>query len=114
MSQRATSTRMGFTTEDITFHGGRRQDEIIKELGLEPSNLSEDNVEAPKSLTSEQLIDFYKECIKNTKDLDRNKVYTKTIHIIEENEVMKNKLRTYVLKELEAQRSEETVDDIQK
>lgn len=113
MSQRATSTRMGFTTEDITFHGGRRQDEIIKELGLNTSELSEDNVEAPKSLTSEQLKLFYTDCILNTSDLDRKRVYAKTIHIIEENEEMRNKLRTYMLKELEASRSEETVDDIQ-
>lgn len=108
-----TSTRRGFTTEDITFHGGRRQDAIIKELGMEDPEKKEEDVEAPKSLTSEQLIDFYKECIKNTSDLDRKRAFTKTIHIIEENEVLKNKLRTYVLKELEAQRSEETVDDIE-
>lgn len=110
---RATTTRAGFVTQDITFHGARHQSEIIKELGLDNPDVSEEDVEAPKSLTSEQLIAFYKECINSTKDLDKKRVYTKTIHMIEENEVMKNKLRTYVLKELEASRSEETVDDIQ-
>lgn len=108
-----TTTRRGFTTEDITFHGGRRQDAIIKELGMEDPDKTEEDVVAPKSLTNEQLIAFYKESIQNTTDLDKKRVYTKTIHLIEENEVMKNRLRTYVLKELETQRSEETVDDIQ-
>lgn len=108
-----TTTRRGFVTEDITFHDARHQSEIIKELGLDNPDKTEEDVEAPKSLTSEQLISFYKECIENTKDLDKKRAYTKTIHIFEENEVMKNKLRTYVLKELEANRREETVDDIE-
>lgn len=107
------STRRGFVTQDITFHGGRRQDAIIKELGMEDPDKNEDDVVAPKSLTNEQLISFCRECIQNTTDLDRKRAFTKIIHIIEENEEMRSKLRTYVLKELEANRSEETVDDIQ-
>ena len=112
MRDKMTTTRSGFRVEDVTFHKARRQSEIVNELNLDIED-EEITVEAPKSLTPEQVIKYYENLISVTSDLDAKRVYAQTIRWIKEMQELKLTVSRY--RELEARRKsvEETPDDIQ-
>lgn len=107
-----TTTRGGFRVEDITFHNARQQSEILKE-GVIDEEVEKTKIEAPKSLTQEQIKTFYLKKIQSTNDEDEKRVYVKTIHWIDELAETKKELVKYKLKEMELQNSEDTPDDIE-
>ena len=107
-----TTAMKGFRVEDITFKKARRQSEIDKENGVvTPQN--EDEVEAPKSVTPEQLINYYEQCIEVTEDLQKKRVFSTTIRMIRELLEARTKLVAYRQKELREVVNEETPNDIQ-
>lgn len=105
MSQKGTTTRGGFTVEDITFKHARRQNEIDKELGVEEETLQE--IEVPISLTPEQVIDYYEQLISTTEETSKKVVFARTIRWIKELQRVKAELTLYKLKE---QREEDARD----
>lgn len=111
-NNRVTTTRSGFRVEDVTFRNARRQSEIVNELGLEEE---EDDVlvEAPKSLTPEQVIRYYETLIKNTQDLDSKRVYSQTIKWIKELQEAKQKLVKVREREIIEEAKQTTPDDIE-
>ena len=96
---------------DVTFHGGRKQSEILREAGIVPE--TEKEPEVPVSLTPEQLEQYCISMVQSTKDQHKRRVYAHFMKLIKENESMKQELRRYKLKELRETASEETPDDIQ-
>lgn len=106
MSQKVTTTRGGFTVEDITFKQARRQNEIDKELGVEEETLQEIE-EVPVSLTPEQVIDYYEQLISITEETSKKVVFARTIRWIKELQRVKAELTLYKLKE---QREEDARD----
>ena len=111
-NNRVTTTRSGFRVEDVTFRNARRQSEIVNELGLEEE---EDDVlvEAPKSLTPEQVIRYYATLIKNKQDLDSKRVYSQTIKWIKELQEAKQKLVKVREREIIEEAKQTTPDDIE-
>lgn len=89
----------GFRTEDITFKGVRKQHEILKE-SPEAKVVDTSDVEVPVSLTPEQLIQYYLECIAGTPEQEKRRVFAKTIHLIEENKALKEELHRKIAKEM--------------
>ena len=77
-----TTTKNGFRTEDITFRGARLQSAILDEIEQEDS--VEVQVQAPVSLTPEQVKDFYKRKIEVAKDSNEKRLYSQTIQWIDE------------------------------
>ena len=77
-----TTTKNGFRTEDITFRGARLQSAILDEIEQEDS--VEAQVQAPVSLTPEQVKDFYKRKIEVAKDSNEKRLYSQTIQWIDE------------------------------
>ena len=77
-----TTTRNGFRVEDITFKNARRQCEIDNEV--EKSEETEDSIQAPVSLTPEQVKSFYMLKIASAKDSNEKRVYAQTIRWIDE------------------------------
>lgn len=112
MSQQGTTTSSIFRVEDVTFRGARKQSEIDKELGIEPDMTTED-VEVPVSMTPEQIKSFYLKKIQATQDQAQRRVYAQTIKWIDELQSVKAELLQYKAKEIRAQESAETPDDIQ-
>ena len=112
MSNTTTTVRGGFRVEDITFNNARQQSEILKE-GVIDEEVEKSKVEAPKSLTPEQVKTFYLKKIQNTNDEDEKRVYAKTIHWIDELSETKKELVQYKLKEMQLQNSADTPDDIE-
>ena len=112
MSNTTTTVIGGFRVEDVTFHNARQQSEILKE-GVIDEEVEKSKVEAPKSLTPEQVKTFYLRKIQNTNDEDEKRVYAKTIHWIDELSEVKNKLVKYELEEMKRQDSADTPDDIE-
>ena len=107
-----TTTRNGFRVEDITFKNARRQSEIDKENGvLIPQ--SDDEVEVPKSVTPEQLISYYEQCIEATEDLQKKRVFSTTIRMIRELLEARTILVAYRQNELREVVNEDTPNDIQ-
>lgn len=85
-----TTTRNGFKVEDITFRGARKQSEILNEI--EQEEVPEEEVQAPVSLTPEQVKDYYKAKIIVAKDSNEKRVYSQTIKWIDELTETKKKL----------------------
>lgn len=94
-----TTTRSGFRTEDITFKHARQQSEILKEMG-DQDEVTTANVQAPVSLTPEQVKAFYILKIANTTDSNEKRVYAQTIRWIDELLDTKKKLFALEAKEV--------------
>ena len=112
MSNTTTTVRGGFRVEDVTFHNARQQSEILKE-GVIDEEVEKSKVEAPKSLTQEQVKTFLLKKIQNNIDEDEKRVYAKIIHWIDELSEVKNKLVKHELEEMKRQDSADTPDDIE-
>lgn len=110
MSQ-VTTTRNGFRVEDITFKGARRQCEIENEIEREEGVDSSD-VQAPISLTPEQVKSFYMLKIANAKDSNEKRVYAQTIRWIDELLDTKKKLFALEAKEV-VENDDGTADSIE-
>ena len=93
-----TTTRNGFRVEDITFKNARRQCEIDNEV--EKSEETEDSIQAPVSLTPEQVKSFYILKIASAKDSNEKRVYAQTIRWIDELLDTKKKLFALEAKEV--------------
>ena len=108
MSNRMTTTN-GFRVEDVTFRNARRQCEIDNEI--EREEVEEESVQAPVSLTPEQVKAFYMLKIDKAKDSNEKKVYAQTIRWIDE--MLETKKKLYVLESREAiENNIGTVEDI--
>ena len=93
-----TTTKNGFRVEDITFKNARRQCEIDNEV--EKSEETEDSIQAPVSLTPEQVKSFYMLKIASAKDSNEKRVYAQTIRWIDELLDTKKKLFAFEAKEV--------------
>ena len=85
-----TTTKNGFRVEDVTFKNARRQSAILDEI--EQEDYQEDYIQAPVSLTPEQVKDFYKKKIEVAKDSNEKRLYSQTISWIDELAETKKKL----------------------
>ena len=104
-----TTTRNGFRVEDITFKNARRQCEIDNEV--EKSGETEDSIQAPVSLTPEQVKSFYMLKIASAKDSNEKRVYAQTIRWIDELLDTKKKLFAFEAKEVK-ENDDGTADSI--
>lgn len=104
-----TTTRNGFRVEDITFRGMRRQSEINNEISQNNEEVSE--VNAPTSLTPEQVKTFYRDKISQTKNTKEIKVYEQTIRWIDDMLEYRKKLVSIEIKQVEV-KDENPVEDI--
>lgn len=93
-----TTTKNGFRTEDITFKHARLQSEILKEMGEEVVE-NTDDVKAPVSLTPEQVKGFYQSKIAVSRDSNEKRLYSQTIKWIDELAETKKKLFALEAKE---------------
>ena len=105
------TTHKGFRVEDITFHGARKQSEILKEIEQE-DGVQEDNIKAPVSLTPEQVKSFYLQKINSVKDSNEKRVYSQTIKWIDEMLEVKKKLIALESKEVTV-KDDGTADSIE-
>ena len=104
-----TTTRNGFRVEDITFKNARRQCEIDNEV--EKSEETEDSVQAPVSLTPEQVKSFYMLKIASAKDSNEKRVYAQTIRWIDE--LLDTKKKLFALEAKEVKENDDgTADSI--
>lgn len=104
-----TTTRNGFRVEDITFRGMRRQSEINNEISQNNEEVSE--VNAPISLTPEQVKAFYRDKISQTKNTKEIKVYEQTIRWIDDMLEYRKKLVSIEVKQADV-KDENPVEDI--
>ena len=104
-----TTTRNGFRVEDITFKNARRQCEIDNEI--EKSEEVEDSIQAPVSLTPEQVKSFYMLKIASAKDSNEKRVYAQTIRWIDE--LLDTKKKLFALEAKEVKENDDgTADSI--
>lgn len=104
-----TTTRNGFRVEDITFKNARRQCEIDNEV--EKSEETEDSIQAPVSLTPEQVKSFYMLKITSAKDSNEKRVYAQTIRWIDE--LLDTKKKLFALEAKEVKENDDgTADSI--
>ena len=104
-----TTTRNGFRVEDITFKNARRQCEIDNEV--EKSEETEDSIQAPVSLTPEQVKSFYMLKIASVKDSNEKRVYAQTIRWIDE--LLDTKKKLFALEAKEVKENDDgTADSI--
>ena len=104
-----TTTRNGFRVEDITFKNARRQCEIDNEV--EKSEETEDPIQAPVSLTPEQVKSFYMLKIASAKDSNEKRVYSQTIRWIDE--LLDTKKKLFALEAKEVKENDDgTADSI--
>ena len=106
-----TTTQNGFRVEDITFRGARQQSEILNEIEQNEDNNASD-IQAPVSMTPEQVKAFYMLKIANAKDSNEKRVYAQTIRWIDELLETKKKLFTLESKEV-VENDDGTADDIE-
>ena len=104
-----TTTRNGFRVEDITFKNARRQCEIDNET--DNSEEVEVSIQAPVSLTPEQVKSFYMLKIASAKDSNEKRVYAQTIRWIDELLDTKKKLFAFEAKEVK-ENDDGTADSI--
>lgn len=105
-----TTTRNGFRVEDITFKNARRQCEIDNEV--EKSEETEDSIQAPVSLTPEQVKSFYMLKIASAKDSNEKRVYAQTIRWIDE--LLDTKKKLFALEAKEVKENDDgTADSIE-
>jgi len=93
-----THVRGGIRNEDITFRNARRQCEILKEVP--PEMIVDTEVQVPVSLTPEQVTRYFLECIKNTQEQDKRRIYAQTIKWISELQEVKSELKVLKAKGL--------------
>jgi len=110
MSQ-MTTTRNGFKVEDVTFRNARRQSEIENEIERDEDTDTSD-VQAPVSLTPEQVKAFYMLKIANAKDSNEKRVYAQTIRWIDELLAVKKKLLSIEAKEVGEVKDETGIDEV--
>ena len=103
-----TTTKNGFRVEDITFKNARRQCEIDNEV--EKSEETEDSIQAPVSLTPEQVKSFYMLKIASAKDSNEKRVYAQTIRWIDE--LLDTKKKLFALEAKEVKENDGTADSI--
>ena len=104
-----TTTRNGFRVEDITFKNARRQCEIDNEV--EKSEETEDSIQAPVSLTPEQVKSFYMLKIASAKDSNEKRAYAQTIRWIDE--LLDTKKKLFALEAKEVKENDDgTADSI--
>ena len=104
-----TTTRNGFRVEDITFKNARRQCEIDNEV--EKREETEDFIQAPVSLTPEQVKSFYMLKIASAKDSNEKRVYAQTIRWIDE--LLDTKKKLFALEAKEVKENDDgTADSI--
>ena len=104
-----TTTKNGFRVEDITFKNARRQCEIDNEV--EKSEETEDSIQAPVSLTPEQVKSFYMLKIASAKDSNEKRVYSQTIRWIDE--LLDTKKKLFALEAKEVKENDDgTADSI--
>ena len=100
--------------EDVTFKGGRSQDQVLKDLeekyGSDPDNES-GVVVAPVSLTPEQVKNYFEQKITVTANQQEKKVYAQTIRWIDEMLEIRKKLVSLELKYRDTSDADEN-DDI--
>ena len=105
-----TTTRNGFRVEDITFKNARRQCEIDNEV--EKGEETEDSIQAPVSLTPEQVKSFYMLKIASAKDSNEKRVYAQTIRWIDE--LLDTKKKLFALEAKEVKENDDgTADSIE-
>lgn len=105
-----TTTRNGFRVEDITFKNARRQCEIDNNE-VEKSEETEDSIQAPVSLTPEQVKSFYMLKIASAKDSNEKRVYAQTIRWIDE--LLDTKKKLFALEAKEVKENDDgTADSI--
>ena len=109
MRNNVTTTMNGFRVEDITFKGARRQCEIDNEIEHEDGENIND-VQAPVSLTPEQVKSFYMLKITNSKDSNEKRVYAQTIRWIDE--LLDTKKKLFALEAKEVVDNDGTSEDI--
>ena len=102
-----TTTRNGFRVEDITFKNARRQCEIDNEV--EKSEETEDSIQAPASLTPEQVKSFYMLKIASAKDSNEKRVYAQTIRWIDE--LLDTKKKLFALEAKEVKENDDGTSD---
>lgn len=102
-----TTTRNGFRVEDITFKNARRQCEIDNEV--EKSEETEDSIQAPVSLTPEQVKSFYMLKIASAKDSNEKRVYAQTIRWIDE--LLDTKKKLFALEAKEVKENDDGTTD---
>lgn len=111
-----TTTKNSFRTEDITFRNARQQSEILKEMGDQnegdQNEGEEQSVQAPVSLTPEQVKAFYMLKITATTDSNEKRVYAQTIRWIDELLETKKKLFALEAKEV-VENDDGTADSIE-
>lgn len=107
---RATTTKNGFTVEDITFKHARRQSEVENEIEHEEE--PEMDVKAPVSLTPEQVIDYYKTKIMRSHDSNEKRVYSQTIKWIKEMQTFKKEVLVLREKLIIREQEDAEMDDI--
>lgn len=105
-----TTTQNGFRVEDITFRGARRQCEIENEMDYVEEEQA--SVQAPVSLTPEQVKEFYTAKIAVIKDSNEKRLYSQTIRWIDELLETKKKLFALEAKEV-VENDDGTADDIE-
>ena len=104
-----TTTRNGFRVEDVTFKNARRQCEIDNEV--DKSEETEDSIQAPVSLTPEQVKSFYMLKIASAKDSNEKRVYAQTIRWIDE--LLDTKKKLFALEAKEVKENDDgTADSI--
>ena len=106
-----TTVRNGFRVEDVTFKGARQQSEILNE-GVSDVEVTPDKIEAPKSLTPEQVKSYLLKSIQVSVNDDEKRVYAQVIRWIDELVECKKKIISIELEEMKKRGSEETPDDI--
>ena len=101
-----------FQVKDVTFHGGRKQSEILNEIDSEVGHVSdmsdvEDKV-IPEVVSVETLKDFCFNVLKATpvSNQKKRRVYAGLLDMIEENIKLKEENRKYLMKELKGELEE--------
>lgn len=81
-----------FRTEDITFHGGREQKEILNEGVVDDETSTTSNVSVPVSATLESCVRYFSELLENSTNPQERNVYRATIGYLQEVAVLKSKI----------------------
>lgn len=105
-----TTTKNGFTIEDVTYRHMRMQSQIKDEI--EKPEVQEVHVKAPVSVTPEQVVDFYKVKILLAIDSNEKRVYSQTIRWIKELQEVKKELVSLKEKMIARSAEDEELEDI--
>lgn len=113
MRSRVTSVKNGFRVEDITFHGGRNQAEILNEI--EETQIDRGEIIVPISHTPEQIKTFFESKKNEAISFNEKAVYDQTIKWIDECLELRKKVVALELKQKrKPDESGETIADIEK